>query len=105
MHFSSVQSTVAAARPQTATVVTIGAGTTAEDPANTLLEIRFAAPQNASIDVGAMRDQRGPFTYVVPSGTAELTFSITRLADGPYFVPFTVVDEDGEWSTFLGEGR
>ncbi|MCC7370741.1 MAG: cellulase family glycosylhydrolase [Chloroflexi bacterium] len=84
--------------------VTVSASSV-DGPANALHELRFGQPQNATVDVGALRGQRGPLNYSVSQSTAELTFTVNRLADGAYFVPFTVVDEDGLWTTFVGAGR
>lgn len=85
-------------------LVTVSA-TTADGPANTLREVRFGQMQNSSIDVGILHSQQGPLNYSVSGNTAELTFTVNRLTDGGYFVPFTVVDADGEWPTFVGAGR
>ncbi len=105
VRFATVQSATTSSRPQSTVMVTVTASTSAEDPSNSLLELRFAPARNATVDVGEVRGQRDAFTYRAPHQTLEMTFSVTRIADGPFFVPFTVVDQDGEWTTFVGEGR
>jgi hypothetical protein len=101
---ATFRSLVADAHVQSGTTVTVSAGTTTDNPSNSLRELRFSPPQNASIDIGTVQGQRGAFVYTVPAGTTELSFFVTRVADGSFMVPFTVIDDDGEWPTFVGEG-
>jgi hypothetical protein len=73
-------------------------------PSNSLRSIRFAAPQNAAIDVGAWSGRRDAFVYDLPGSTQTVSFTVTALGAGPFLAPFTVVDEHGEWPSFAGDG-
>jgi uncharacterized repeat protein (TIGR01451 family) len=69
--------------------------------------------RNAAVDVprdpavpglaaGGLSNQRADFTIGV--GAAQLSFTVRRLAAGPYTVPFIVTDACGDWPTFVGSG-
>jgi hypothetical protein len=78
---------------------------------NALLELRFGDPaqgvgdpQNARITLnGQTYTER--FTYAVPTGVHEVTFTVQRVTAGqPTMVPLLVKDRCGEWKTFVGGG-
>jgi hypothetical protein len=73
-------------------------------PNESVAGVRCAQPQNARIDIGSSSAQASAFTYSVPDGTQDLSFIVVRVHDGPFLVPFTVIDGDGEWATFIGAG-
>lgn len=70
-----------------------------------LRRIEFRNGTNALIDAGPRTGSTGNFTWQLPSGTRDTTFTIRRAASGQgTTVPFVVVDDCGEWSTFAGGG-
>jgi murein DD-endopeptidase MepM/ murein hydrolase activator NlpD len=75
-------------------------------PSNQLQELRFLSATNAAITapggpVGAL----GNFPVMLPVGTQQVTFTIRALAASLAVpVPFVVVDNCGDWSTFAGGG-
>jgi hypothetical protein len=78
---------------------------------NRLHEIRFGDPGNG---VGNLQNARvtltgqphtSSFTYAVPPGTVEVTFTVERVTAGqPTTVFLAVVDGCGTWKTFVGGG-
>jgi uncharacterized protein (DUF1501 family) len=77
--------------------VTVAAG------AGNLTEIRFGTAQNAIVDVPGGQSGPGGFS-LRPSGTAQASFFLRRQAAGASTVPIVVVDDCGEWPTFVGGG-
>jgi hypothetical protein len=67
-------------------------------------QVRFGPIQNAAVDVGTLTNQTGTFTYDAPSPGSLLSFSVQRLGGGTATVPFVVVDDCGEWRSFVGGG-
>jgi hypothetical protein len=71
---------------------------------NALQAIRFGAARNAVIDLpGGPTGSAGNVNQTYPAGTAQATFAVRR-AGGAMTVPFTVVDDCGDWRTFVGGG-
>ncbi|MCC6495802.1 MAG: hypothetical protein IT193_06040 [Propionibacteriaceae bacterium] len=72
---------------------------------NRIRHLQIGATQNASIDVvGGPAGVTDASTFLPPPGTTQLQLSVRRVAPGPMIVPFTVVDDCGEWTTFAGTG-
>lgn len=67
-------------------------------------QIRFGPIQNAAVDIGAEANRTGTFTYQLPSAAPQIGFSVRRLAGGAATVPVVVVDDCGEWRSFVGGG-
>jgi uncharacterized protein (DUF1501 family) len=67
-------------------------------------EVRFGPTQNGRVDVGSLTAQTGTFTYRPMTAAAQVTFSVGREAAGASTVPITVVDDCGEWKSFVGGG-
>jgi uncharacterized protein (DUF1501 family) len=77
--------------------VTVAAGV------GNLQEIRFGAAQNAIVDVPG--GQSGPGNFSIrPTGTAQTSFFVRKQGGGAATVPIVVVDDCGEWPTFVGGG-
>jgi uncharacterized protein (DUF1501 family) len=70
----------------------------------TIKQIRFGPTQNAIVSVNGQSGQTGSFTYAPASATAQASFIVRRAAGGPATVPIVVVDDCGEWPTFVGGG-
>jgi uncharacterized protein (DUF1501 family) len=70
----------------------------------TIREIRFGPTGNASVDIGGQPTQAGTFTYRPASPAAQLGFTVRRIAAGASTVPIVVVDDCGEWKSFVGGG-
>lgn len=96
-------------------VVTVRSQSPPELPNNQVGALRFgpvpSSPQNpmsnALIDVADQRGRDGPFEIALPRAPdpAPVTFSVRRAQVGQQtFVPFVVVDDCGEWPTFVGGG-
>jgi hypothetical protein len=85
--------------------VTIAAGTLPATPVNALREVRFGPAQNALIDVpDGPSGSTGGFTVRPPDG-ARLTFYVRRASPGgAATVPLILIDECGEYRTFVGGG-
>lgn len=81
----------------TSTITAVGGG-------NVLREIRVGAARNATVEV-AGRSGTGNFTVTLPGTPATVVLAVTRQRPGEdVFVPLVVVDQYGEWSTFVGAG-
>jgi hypothetical protein len=63
---------------------------------DTLQRLDFGSGANWSIDPATPTQ--------VPDGATEITFRILRTGPGAVYVPFTVVDGCGSWTTFVGGG-
>jgi hypothetical protein len=85
--------------------VTVRARTSAGTPTNQLQRLRFGAATNALVDVGDQRDRSGDFTLDLPDRPSEITFIVRRAVGGQATtVLFAVVDNCGEFPTFVGGG-
>jgi hypothetical protein len=72
---------------------------------NALKALRFGAASNALIDVGASSGQPGGFDVSLPPGTSTISFVVRRPSTTlATTVPLVVVDDCGEWPTFVGAG-
>jgi uncharacterized protein (DUF1501 family) len=67
-------------------------------------EIRFGPTQNASVDIGGQTGQTGSFTYRPATPGNEVWFFARKLAAGASTIPIVVVDDCGEWKSFVGGG-
>jgi uncharacterized repeat protein (TIGR01451 family) len=85
--------------------VTISAGTLPATPSNALREVRFGAAQNALIDIpSGPSGSPGGFAHR-PSDGVVLTFFVRRASpSGAATVPLVLIDECGEYRTFVGGG-
>ncbi len=85
--------------------VTLTAATSAALPSNGLRELRVGASSNALVDVpGFVTGARDPFSVGLLF-TTTVTFFVRRDVPGlPTTVPLVVVDDCGEWPTFVGGG-
>jgi hypothetical protein len=71
----------------------------------TVHALRFGVLQDAALQLpDGSTHTSGGFTYTVPVGTVTTTFIMIRQAAGTVHVPFVVVDDCGDWSSFLGVG-
>src|SRR5260370_32901993 len=81
---------------------------TATGTNNTLSSIQFGnpvVPVNAAIDIGALVGAEGTFTYPVPGGTTQVSFTVRRPTPGATTTTHMVVtDQCGAWPTFVGGG-
>jgi len=86
--------------------VTVTANRNTSVATNSLRQIQFAAAQNGSVDVGGGNVHNGGnFTLTLPNGTQQAVFVVRRLTPGQATTaPFTVVDDCGNWPTFVGGG-
>lgn len=76
-----------------------------ESAAIQLRRIEFGSATNARIDAGPTTGAAGGFTWTIGSGAREVSFTVRRATSGQAAtVPFTVVDQCGSWSTFVGGG-
>jgi hypothetical protein len=72
-------------------------------PANWLNAVRFDRLDNAQVEVGgATHDE--PFMFALPERPRDAAFRVRRLQPGTATVHFTVIDDCGEWPTFVGGG-
>jgi uncharacterized protein (DUF1501 family) len=78
--------------------VTVQAG------AGQIREIRFGPTSNALVNVGSLTDAMGTFDHQPTSATAQVSFTVRRQAGGAVTVPIVVVDDCGEWKSFVGGG-
>jgi uncharacterized protein (DUF1501 family) len=67
-------------------------------------QVGFGQPQNAVVDVGTLTNQSTPFTYWPVTPAAQISFLVKRLSQAPSTVPIVVVDDCGEWRSFVGGG-
>jgi hypothetical protein len=85
--------------------VQVSASTGTGAPYNRLRELQFDAATNALIDVRNTRDAAGSFVTNLTDGPATVTFTVRRQRTGAATtVPLVVVDDCGEWQTFVGGG-
>jgi len=102
-------------RPQP-TITTVGAGAgriqstiTATGAGNTFSSLRIGVPgravSNATVVVqGLATPVTNGQTVTLPAGTTQIVLTVTRAAPGAATVPFVLVDNCGDWPTFVGMG-
>jgi len=94
----------ATAAGQNNLLVTILAGASASNPNNRLRTLRFRSGTNATIDIGNQLGRTGAFDVDL-QGVGQTTFTVHRATAGQATtVPFTVVDDCGDWPSFVGGG-
>jgi len=73
---------------------------------NRLLRLEFGQLQNAHVTLNGRPITSGQtFTVADPVNTHGVDFTVERATPGqPTLVPFTVVDDCGDWPTFVGGG-
>ena len=73
---------------------------------NQLRSLRFLDTSNADISVPqGPNGSHGGFTVLATPGATSFIFTVHRTVAGtPVHVPFVVVDDCGEWPTFVGGG-
>jgi hypothetical protein len=85
--------------------VAVTAGTSSTTPANRLVALRFRAGSNALVDVGGQTGRTGEFTVALTGGPQQTTFYVRRAVAGQATTaPFVVVDDCGEFRSFVGGG-
>jgi outer membrane protein assembly factor BamB len=85
--------------------VTVTAHPSPSAPSNQLRRLEFGAAAGALVDAGGQTGLPGNFTITLPAGTQATTFTVRQAVVGqPASVPLTVVDDCGEWPTFIGGG-
>jgi hypothetical protein len=85
--------------------VTITSNSDALTPDNRLLQLRATIPPNARVDLdGGASDLAGVHTLSLGSHAQSLVFTLRRVGAGHVHLPLVIVDECGEWSTFVGGG-
>lgn len=78
---------------------------TSGNPAVRLRELRFGAATNAQIDAGSTLGANGGFTVSLTPASQQTSFVVRRAIDGQAtHVPLVVVDDCGQWPTFVGGG-
>jgi hypothetical protein len=79
---------------------------TARGAAGAIRSLRFGAASNALVDLpGGPTGIPGGVTYALQGGPHQYTFTVRRIAPGQAVtVPLVVVDDQGEWPTFVGGG-
>jgi hypothetical protein len=73
---------------------------------NRIRALRFLDPRNAVIDIiNGPFSQNRAFTYSPSGGMEFVEFAVGRAtASGPVHVPYVIVEDCGEWKTFVGGG-
>jgi glucose/arabinose dehydrogenase len=86
--------------------VTITAGTSVGMPSNQLLAIRFGPARDALIDLpDGQTGMAGNFSVTPSAGAQQYSFVVRETSPGATpTVPLIVVDDCGEWPTFVGAG-
>jgi hypothetical protein len=86
-------------------LVTVTAGTLPGTPANRLAALRFEPGSNALVDIGDQSGRTGGITVTLADRPRELRFAVRRARPGASTtVPFVVVDDCGEYRSFVGGG-
>jgi hypothetical protein len=86
-------------------VAVISATTSPGAPTNQLRTVQVGTPTNARVDVGGQTGLTTATTITLPPGTQRLSLTLHRLTSGrAATVPLTIVDDCGEWPTFVGGG-
>lgn len=67
-------------------------------------QLRFGTATNALIDAGTVIGSAGGFNVAFPAHPASVAFSVRQAQDGAVTVPVVVVDDCGDWPTFVGGG-
>jgi hypothetical protein len=83
---------------------TITSTVSAAVPVNRLNSIRFLSTTNAVVDVAGRTNASGAFSVALTNRPQTMSFTIRRVAPGAMTVPLIVVDDCGEWRTFVGGG-
>jgi parallel beta-helix repeat protein len=78
-------------------------------PNNTIRQLVFGPADNAIVEIGGQSRPGGSFAVPIPAGTQQVTFVVRRPAVNTSprpgsTAPFTVVDDCGEWPSFVGGG-
>jgi hypothetical protein len=85
--------------------VQVAARSNASAPNNRLVRLRFGRADNGLIDVAGRADVAGSFTLELPDRPDGIIFHVRRVTTGAATtVHFTVVDECGDWPSFVGGG-
>lgn len=86
--------------------VTVSATRPAAAPNNTVRQIQFGAAPNATVEINGQSRTGGNFTATIPAGTQTVQFVVRRSPPNAptTTVPFTVTDDCGAWSSFVGGG-
>ena len=85
--------------------VTVAAGTSDLLTTNTLKVLRFGAATNAQVEISGQPARPGGFDVSLPAGARHVTFVVRQVARGQAAtVPLVVVDDCGDWRTFVGGG-
>lgn len=75
-------------------------------PNNTVRQIQFGPAVNATVEINGQSKPGGNFTATIPPSTQTATFVVRRSPPNATTttVPFTVTDDCGGWSSFVGGG-
>jgi hypothetical protein len=86
-------------------LVTVTVGTSTSTPNNRLVAFHFLPGRNALVDAGGQVGRTGDFTVAIPGRPAQVSFYLRPAAPGTAVtLPFLVVDDCGEFRTFVGGG-
>jgi hypothetical protein len=67
-------------------------------------QVRLGQAQNALIDIAGQSGLTGGQTIDLDNQPGEITFFVRRAGSAAFHVPLTVVDQCGDWPTFVGGG-
>lgn len=89
--------------------VTVAVTRSPAAPNNTIRQLVFGPAANAIVEIGGQSRPGGSFAAPIPAGTQQVTFVVRRpsVNTSPQpgtTAPFTVVDDCGEWRSFVGGG-
>lgn len=85
--------------------VTVAVGKPPTGPNNRLHALKFGAATNGVIDIQSQVGVPGNFTVNLPPATAQASFTVRRVTPGvATTVQVVVVDDCGDWPTFVGGG-
>lgn len=109
------QPTTCSTRPQTTVQtralgggrldVTVQAGRPSTAPNNTLRQLQIVRATNAQVQILGQTFGAGGGTVTPAAGSQSLTFTVVRQSPGAAVtVPFSVTDDCGAWTTFVGGG-
>jgi hypothetical protein len=88
--------------------VTVRATSTQTHSDNRLTELRFRGPTGTPtaplVDIAGAIGRSGTFTQPLADRPTSVTFVVRAPANGPFTLPFDVVDSCGPWPTFVGDG-
>jgi len=84
---------------------TLTADTSGQASGNGIHQLRIGQVTNAMVDVGELTNVAAGTTVDLPTHPSQVTLVVWRQATGqPTQVPIVVVDDCGEWPTFVGGG-